>query len=144
MFRKLDLFPSSGEGRHLLCWVSQKELTSITGQPMSETLSSINTWVQGKSMEANRKKFNKFFFLKHAHAWSWDRCGGTNLCNETSSRNKPMNTNAWTCRIYMNMKICMFWYITPFRPVKANWRFVEIYHLHCHGQKVSQARSNVK
>jgi hypothetical protein len=34
-FRKLDLFPSSGEGRHLLCWVPLKELTSITGQPMS-------------------------------------------------------------------------------------------------------------
>jgi hypothetical protein len=30
-FRKLDLFPSSGEGRHLLCWVPYKELTSITG-----------------------------------------------------------------------------------------------------------------
>jgi hypothetical protein len=29
-FRKLDLFPSSGEGRHLLCWVPYKELTSIT------------------------------------------------------------------------------------------------------------------
>jgi hypothetical protein len=29
-FRKLDLFQSSGEGeRHLLCWVPQKELTSI-------------------------------------------------------------------------------------------------------------------
>jgi hypothetical protein len=30
-FWKLDLFPSSGEGKHLLCWVPQKELTSITG-----------------------------------------------------------------------------------------------------------------
>jgi hypothetical protein len=30
-FSKLDVFPSSGEGRHLLCWVPQKELTSITG-----------------------------------------------------------------------------------------------------------------
>jgi hypothetical protein len=29
-FRKLDLFPSSGEGRHLLCWLPQKELTSIS------------------------------------------------------------------------------------------------------------------
>jgi hypothetical protein len=28
-FRKPDLFPSSGEGRHLLCWVPYKELTSI-------------------------------------------------------------------------------------------------------------------
>jgi hypothetical protein len=24
-FRKLDLFPSSGDGRHLLCWVPQKK-----------------------------------------------------------------------------------------------------------------------
>jgi hypothetical protein len=30
LFRKLDLFPSSGEGRHLLCWVPQKGLISIT------------------------------------------------------------------------------------------------------------------
>jgi hypothetical protein len=37
-FRKLDLFSSSGEvGRHLLCWVPWKELTSITGKPMSHT-----------------------------------------------------------------------------------------------------------
>jgi hypothetical protein len=42
-FRKLDLHPSSDEGRYLLCWVPYKELTSITGQPMSETLSYINT-----------------------------------------------------------------------------------------------------
>jgi hypothetical protein len=32
MFRKMDLFPSSGEwGRHLLNWVSLKEVTSLTG-----------------------------------------------------------------------------------------------------------------
>jgi hypothetical protein len=34
-FRKLDLFPSSGQGEgklHLVSWVSSKELTSITGQ----------------------------------------------------------------------------------------------------------------
>jgi hypothetical protein len=30
-FRKLDLFTSSGEGRHLHCWVPYKELSSITG-----------------------------------------------------------------------------------------------------------------
>jgi hypothetical protein len=31
-FRKLNLFPSSGEGeRHLLFWARYKELTSITG-----------------------------------------------------------------------------------------------------------------
>jgi hypothetical protein len=36
-FRKLYLFPSSDEGgRHLLCWVLQKEQTSISGQPMSK------------------------------------------------------------------------------------------------------------
>jgi hypothetical protein len=36
-FRKLDLFPSSGEriGRHLLSLVHQKELLSITGQVVS-------------------------------------------------------------------------------------------------------------
>jgi hypothetical protein len=35
-FRKLDLFPSSGEGGHLFCWIPYKELTSITGQPCRE------------------------------------------------------------------------------------------------------------
>jgi hypothetical protein len=41
MFRKLDLFPSSGEeGRHLLSWVPWKELTSITGQPLFRVQSS--------------------------------------------------------------------------------------------------------
>jgi hypothetical protein len=34
-FRKLDMFPSSVEGGgYLVCWILQKELTSITGQPM--------------------------------------------------------------------------------------------------------------
>jgi hypothetical protein len=37
-FRKLDLFPSSGEGRHLFCLVPYKELTSITGQHCQEHL----------------------------------------------------------------------------------------------------------
>jgi hypothetical protein len=53
-FRKLDLFPSLGEGRHLLCWVPYKELTSITGR--SRCLPSPE--------EGNRSSFrNIVFFL---------------------------------------------------------------------------------
>jgi hypothetical protein len=37
-FRKLGLFPSSGEGRQLLCWVHYKELTSISGPVIENPL----------------------------------------------------------------------------------------------------------
>jgi hypothetical protein len=58
------MFPSSCEGRHLFCWVPYKELTSINGQPMSETLSYIHTWDQAKSMKATRKWMSPTPFLR--------------------------------------------------------------------------------
>jgi hypothetical protein len=47
--------------RHLRCWVPHKELTSITGQPMSYNNSCINTWQQDESkiLACNRKIRNE-------------------------------------------------------------------------------------
>jgi hypothetical protein len=39
--RKLHLFPSLGEGRHLLYWAPHKQLTSIIGQPISSQVKVI-------------------------------------------------------------------------------------------------------
>jgi hypothetical protein len=74
-FRKLDLFPSSGEGRHQLCWVPQNELTSITGEPMSQYTKAINTWDQVKSMRPNSILYKLRNCSKHAHAWNQVRQG---------------------------------------------------------------------
>jgi hypothetical protein len=59
-FWKLDLFPSSGEGvKKLLCWVPQKERTSITGQLLSDSHSYLILWDQANLVGDNKKICNK-------------------------------------------------------------------------------------
>jgi hypothetical protein len=70
---------------------------------MSETLSYINTWDQAKSTRANKKNEIKIF-LKHAHAWSWDRIRAMDEVR------KPSNfvcylPSSEPYRIYMMMEI---------------------------------------
>jgi hypothetical protein len=39
------------------------------------------------------------------------------------------------------MKSCIFWDITPCRPMKVNLHCGGTYHIHLQGQRVSQARA---
>jgi hypothetical protein len=51
--------------------------------------------------ELRRKKCNKIFFLRHAHAWNWDRFG----CRNPGSRNKIWTFIWWASELMWHLAV---------------------------------------
>jgi hypothetical protein len=105
-FRKLDLFPSSGEeGRiHLLGWAPYKEIISIIGQLLSDLHSCLITWDQAKSAEDNQEIYNKNCDKARA-------CRGTGIEEEVeicatniTNKTKCVSANAKKWKKYRTME----------------------------------------
>jgi hypothetical protein len=80
MFRKLDLFPSSGDGGHLLCWVLYEELTSITGTKSKNPVILSVTYHRQNSVESMLKNTGQNLFrrMRSVTACHYLRTKGSN------------------------------------------------------------------
>jgi hypothetical protein len=86
-FRKLYLFLSSDERWKTPIQLGPLELTSITGQTLSDSHSYLITWDEASSAGDNKKICHKIV-IEHAHAWNYGRKGGRNLCYKLSQQNQ--------------------------------------------------------